>query len=117
MQADQRRYIFKACAACGGLLTQDKGFIVAADGLEDRRALAIDRLDIEREPHGTIHVGQSIVKLVEGGACSSTGDESPWVGGRVAHELFRNLLCPKVISNAADDQPAQRDQLDETRSR
>ena len=54
---------------------------------------------------------------MEGGACSGPGDESPCVGGRIAHELLRNLLCPDVIGNAADDQGAQRDQLDKTRSR
>ena len=117
MQADQGRDIFKACPARGGFLAQGKSFIVAAESLEDCRPLAIGRFGIEREPLGTIDVGQSIVKPMEAGARSGAGDESLCVGRRVAHELVGDLLCPFVIGNAADDQPAQHDQLDQTRSR
>ena len=62
MQADEGRDVFKAFPARNGFLTQGKGFIVAADSLENCRPLAIGCFRIEREPLGAIHVGQSIVQ-------------------------------------------------------
>ena len=103
MQADQGREIFKARLALCGFLAQGKGFIVAAESLEDCRPLAIGRFSIEREPLGTIEVGQSIVKPVEAGSRSRACEQSPCVAGRIAHELFRDLLCPLIIGNAAED--------------
>ena len=103
MQADKGRDVFKARPARCGFLTQGKGFIVAAEGLEDCRPLAIGRLGIEREPLGAIDVGQSIVKLMEDAARPSTGEKCLCVGGRVAHELLGNLLRHDVIGNATDE--------------
>ena len=117
MQADKGRDVFKALPVGCGFLAQGKGFIVAAEGLEDRRPLAIGRLGIERELLGAIDVGQGIVKPMEARACSRACEQSLCIGGRVAHELPGDLFRPLVIGNAADDQPAQHDQLDETRSR
>ena len=56
MQADHGREIFKARPALCGFLAQGKGFIVAAESLEDCRPLAVDCFSIEREPLGTIEV-------------------------------------------------------------
>ena len=56
MQTDKGRDIFKARSARDTFLTQGKGFIVAANGLEDCRSLAIGRFGIERELLRTIQV-------------------------------------------------------------
>src|SRR5258708_14624654 len=53
---------------------------------------------------------------MEDGPGPRTCDKSRSVSGRVAHELLRDLLCPLVIGNLAEDEPAKRDQLDETNS-
>ena len=47
MQPDQGCEMFKARSALCGFLSQDKGFIVAAEGLEDCRPLTIGRFGIE----------------------------------------------------------------------
>src|SRR5260370_2823174 len=53
---------------------------------------------------------------MEDSPCSRTCDKSGPVSGRVAYELFRNLICPLIIGDVAEDEPAKRDQLDETNS-
>ena len=45
-----------------------------------------------------------------------TCDKSRSVSGRFAHELLRDLLRSLVIGNVAENEPAKRDQLDETNS-
>src|SRR5258705_5573145 len=55
-------------------------------------------------------------KPMEDGPGPGTCDTSRSISGRVAHELLRDLLCPLVIGNVAEDEPAKRDQLDETNS-
>ena len=116
VQADERRDVLEARPPGCRFVAQGKRFIVATEGLKDCRPLAIDRFDIEREPLGTIEVGQSIVESMEDGSRSRAGDPSRCVGGRIAHELFRDFLCPVVVGDVAEDQPTQRDQLDETGS-
>ena len=46
---------------------------------------------------------------------SRTRDKSR-VGPHVAYELFRHLVCPLIIGDVAQDEPAKRDQIDETNS-
>src|SRR5258705_12219572 len=45
-----------------------------------------------------------------------TCDKSRSVIGRVAYELFRHLACPLIIGDVAEDEPAKRDELDQTNS-
>src|SRR6266446_10755069 len=51
---------------------------------------------------------------MEDSPCSRTCDKSGPVSGCVAYELFRHLVCPLIIGDVAEDEPAKRDQLDET---
>src|SRR5712692_2364388 len=53
---------------------------------------------------------------MEDGPGPRTCDKSRSVSGRVPHEVLRHLLCALVIGNLAEDEPAKRDQLDETNS-
>jgi hypothetical protein len=70
MQPHQGSEIFKARLALCGFISQDIGFIVAAESLENCRPLAIRGFDIERKPLGPIDVGQGIVKSMKAGVCS-----------------------------------------------
>src|SRR5229473_418768 len=45
---------------------------------------------------------------------SCTCDKSRPVSGCFAYELCRHLACPLIIGDVADDEPAKRDQLDQT---
>src|SRR5271165_4621399 len=116
MQPDQRCQVVEACSALYGFFSQDKGFIVASESLEDGRPLTAGCFGIEAQLLGLIDVGQSIFKSMKSCLRSRTSEQRLWVRGPVAYELFRNLLCPVIICNATEDQPAQRDQLGETRS-
>src|SRR6266478_3886534 len=51
---------------------------------------------------------------MEDSPCSRACDKSRPVSGRVAYELFRHLVCPLIIGDVTEDEPAKRDQLDET---
>src|SRR5882724_10478221 len=53
---------------------------------------------------------------MEDSPCSRTCDTSRPVSGCVAYELFRHLACPLIIGDVAEDEPAKRDQLDQTNS-
>src|SRR5882672_4225 len=53
---------------------------------------------------------------MEDGPAPRTCDKSRSVSGRVAHELLSDFLRPLVIGNVAENEPAKRDQLDETNS-
>src|SRR5258708_8265688 len=53
---------------------------------------------------------------MEDSPCSRTCDKSRPVSGCVAHELFRHLVCPLIIGDVTEDEPAKRDQIDETNS-
>src|SRR5258707_12515083 len=53
---------------------------------------------------------------MEDSPCSRTGDKNRPVSGCVAYELFRHFVCPLIIGDAAEDEPAKRDQLDQTNS-
>ena len=106
--------MFKACPALRGFFSQNKGFVVAAEGLENRRPFAIGRFGIEREFLGALNVGQGVIKSMKASVRSRACQKGFRVRGNVANELFRDFVCPVVICNAADDQPAQRDQLGET---
>src|SRR6266403_2315881 len=53
---------------------------------------------------------------MEDSSCSRSCDKSRPVSGCVAHELFRHLVCPLIIGNVAEDEPAKRDQVDQTNS-
>ena len=77
MQADQGRDIFKGLTTLCDVFAQGKGFIVAAETLENCCPLAIECFVVERESLRVIEVGQSIVKTVEGGARSRACDQSP----------------------------------------
>jgi hypothetical protein len=114
MESDQGGDILKTRPTVCRFLAYGKGFIVAAEGLEDGGAIAIRGIGVERELLGTLEVIQGIRKPMEDGPGPRTCDESCSVSGRVAHELLGDLLGPLVIGNAAEDEPAKRDQLDET---
>src|SRR6266850_952484 len=53
---------------------------------------------------------------MEDSPCSRTCDKSRLVSGRVAYELCRHLVCSLIIGDVAEDEPAKRDQLDQTNS-
>src|SRR6266478_1876091 len=53
---------------------------------------------------------------MEDGPGSRTCDKSSSVSACVAHELFRDRLCPLIVGDVAEDEPAKRDQLDQTNS-
>src|SRR5260370_37100815 len=53
---------------------------------------------------------------MEDSPCSRTCDKSNPVSGRVAYELVRDLVCPLIIGDVTEDEPAKRDQLDQTNS-
>src|SRR5258707_3011827 len=53
---------------------------------------------------------------MEDSSCSRTCDKSGSVSGCVAYELFRHLACPLIIGDVAEDEPAKRDQVDQTNS-
>src|SRR5437899_11777088 len=53
---------------------------------------------------------------MEDGPGPRTCDKRPSVSGRVTHELLCDLRCPVVIGDVAEDDPAKRDQIDETNS-
>ncbi len=53
---------------------------------------------------------------MEDSPCSRTCDKSNPVSGRVAYELLRDLVCPLIIGDVTEDEPAKRDQLDQTNS-
>src|SRR5882672_4445608 len=53
---------------------------------------------------------------MEDSPCSRTCDKSGPVSGCVAYELFSHLVCPLIIGDVAKDEPAKRDQLDQTNS-
>src|SRR6266404_4832594 len=48
--------------------------------------------------------------------CSRTCDKSRPVSACVAYELFRHLVCPLIIGDVAEDEPAKRGQLDQSNS-
>src|SRR5260370_27795571 len=54
IEPEQGRDIFKTLTTVLGCLQDGKGFIVATEGLEDRRAFAIYGLDFDRELLATI---------------------------------------------------------------
>src|SRR5438132_537129 len=111
MKPDQGRDIFKAPPAVCGFLAQSRGFIVAAEALEDCGTLAIRDFGIERKSLGTIQVAQSICKSMEDRPGPRSPDKSHSVGGLVAHESLGNLLCPLVVGDVAQDEPAKREQV------
>src|SRR5713101_8699078 len=47
---------------------------------------------------------------------SRTCDKRRPVSGCVAYELFRHLVSPLIIGDVAEDEPAKRDQVDQTNS-
>src|SRR6266404_9640072 len=53
---------------------------------------------------------------MEDSSCSRTCDKSRPVSGCVAYELFRHPVCPLIIGDVTEDEPAKRDQLNQTHS-
>jgi hypothetical protein len=115
MESNQGRGIFKTGPTVCRFLAYGKGFIVATERLEDCRALAICDVGVDQESIGTIDVLESIGEQMEAAPGARTCDKRDSLGGD-ADELLRHLCCLLVIGNAAEDEPAKRDQLDEANS-
>src|SRR5258706_8258935 len=102
MESNQCCGILKTRPKVCRFLAYGKGFIVATEGLEDGRALAICDVGVEQESIGMIDILQSIDKQMEAGPGARTCDKRHALRGRAAHELLRHLCCLLVIGNAAE---------------
>jgi len=92
---------------------QHAGVGVASDRLADRRPLRVQRRPVHTTSSRGVEVGKRPEKTVEGGPCPGPGQPGRTVVRGIAHQHLGQLSGAFVVCDAAQDVPAQKEQLDQ----